>query len=80
MIVRNGSTQDSKDVNLLNVQVRSGASISSVELESPKQLDGQERKIWTRGEFTHQNCGVGGADDSEEYSRYKNRFKIIFFF
>lgn len=80
LIVRNGSNQESKDINLLNVQIRSGASTSPAELDSPKQLDGQGRKIWTRGEFTHHNSGVGGTEDNDDYSRYKSRFKIIIIF
>lgn len=67
-IVRNGSTQESKET-LLNVQGKPGASVIP-ELESSKHTEGQEKKIWTRGEFTHQNSGIGGSDDNEEY-RYK---------
>lgn len=69
-IVRNGSAQESKETRL-NVQVqKTGANVISLEIESTKQPESQEKKIWTRGEFTHQNCGIGGSDDNEEY-RYK---------
>jgi len=54
---------------LLNVQDKTGTSVSP-EFESSKQLESQEKKIWTRGEFTHQNSGIGGSDDNEDY-RYK---------
>jgi len=67
-IVRNGSTQESKET-LSNVQDKTGASVSP-EFESSKHLENQEKKIWTRGEFTHQNSGIGGSDDTEDY-RYK---------
>lgn len=67
-IVRNGSTQESKE-NLINVQDKTGISVSP-EFESSKHLESQEKKIWTRGEFTHQNSGIGGSDDNEDY-RYK---------
>lgn len=68
-IVRNGSTQESKET-LLNVQGKNAETSVNPELESSKHPEGQEKKIWTRGEFTHQNSGIGGSDDSEEY-RYK---------
>jgi hypothetical protein len=75
--VRNGSNQDSKET-LLNVQDISG--INNVEVESSKPSETQEKKIWTRGEFTHQNSGIGGSDDNEEY-RYKYELsKIILYF
>ncbi|XP_025408435.1 uncharacterized protein LOC112682133 isoform X2 [Sipha flava] len=67
--IQNGSNQDSKET-LLNVQDISG--INNVEVESSKPSETQEKKIWTRGEFTHQNSGIGGSDDNEEY-RYKPR-------
>lgn len=67
-VVRNGSTQESKET-LLNVLDKTGASVSP-EFESSKHLENQEKKIWTRGEFTHQNSGIGGSDDTEDY-RYK---------
>jgi len=67
-LVRNGSTQESKET-LLNVQDKIGANVSP-ELESTKHLENQEKKIWTRGEFTHQNSGIGGSDDNDDY-RYK---------
>ncbi|KAE9533495.1 hypothetical protein AGLY_009133 [Aphis glycines] len=66
----NGSTQESKET-LLNVQDKIGANVSP-ELESTKHLENQEKKIWTRGEFTHQNSGIGGSDDNDDY-RYKPR-------
>uniref|UniRef100_A0A2S2PDK2 Uncharacterized protein n=1 Tax=Schizaphis graminum TaxID=13262 RepID=A0A2S2PDK2_SCHGA len=69
-LVRNGSTQESKET-LLNVQDKIGANVSP-EFESTKSLESQEKKIWTRGEFTHQNAGIGGLDDNEDY-RYKPR-------
>lgn len=67
-VVRNGSTQESKET-LSTVQDKTGASVSP-EFESSKHSDSQEKKIWTRGEFTHQNSGIGGSDDNEDY-RYK---------
>lgn len=70
------TNQDSRDTNLLNVP-----SAPSTDPESQKQLsDGLDRKIWTRGEFTHQNSGIGVSDDNEECSKYKNsRFDEKFF-
>ncbi|KAL5238085.1 hypothetical protein ACI65C_005495 [Semiaphis heraclei] len=68
--IQNGSTQESKET-LLNVLDKTGASVSP-EFESSKHLENQEKKIWTRGEFTHQNSGIGGSDDTEDY-RYKPR-------
>lgn len=74
-IVRNGSNQESKET-LLNVPEKAGGNVT-VETESPK-TESQEKKIWTRGEFTHQNCGIGGSDDNEDY-RYKYEFLNVFF-
>lgn len=54
---------------MLNVQDKTGANVSP-EFESSKHSEYQEKKIWTRGEFTHQNSGIGGSDDNEDY-RYK---------
>lgn len=79
-IVRNGSNQESKET-LLNVPEKSGGNVSA-ETEPPKpepKPESQEKKIWTRGEFTHQNCGIGGSDDNEDY-RYKYELLNIFFY
>ncbi|XP_050527279.1 uncharacterized protein LOC126897603 isoform X2 [Daktulosphaira vitifoliae] len=67
--IQNGSSQESKDF-LLNVPIPNEGSVSP-DLELTR-LDGQGKKIWTRGEFTHQNAGIGGPDDNEEY-KYKPR-------
>lgn len=70
-IVRNGSTQESKETPP-NVQAKAEINVAP-EAESPKSFENQDKKIWTRGEFTHQNAGIGGPDDNEEY-RYKYGF------
>lgn len=54
------------------MQIKTGAS-NSLEPESSKNSENQEKKIWTRGEFTHHNSGIGGSDDNDEY-RYKYGF------
>lgn len=73
-IVRNGSNQESKET-LLNVPEKPGGNVPT-ETEPPKP-EGQEKKIWTRGEFTHENCGISGSEDNEDY-RYKYEFSNIF--
>lgn len=73
-IVRNGSTQESKET-ISNVQTKPETNFPA-EVESPKNFENQEKKIWTRGEFTHQNAGIGGPDDNEEY-RYKYGFHLF---
>lgn len=82
-IVRNGSGQESKE-NSSSPQAKTAPTSFSPEHETSsnppnRNSDGQEKKIWTRGEFTHQNSGIGGSDDNEEYSRYKYvRFGLFF--
>lgn len=63
-IVRNGPSQESKE-SLLNPGIS-----NFLEPESSKRPENQEKKIWTRGEFTHQNSGIVESDYSGQY-KYK---------
>lgn len=87
-IVRNGSNQESKETVSTSAQagkigMTSVSAPELVESLSKSAADSQqERKIWTRREFTHQNSGIGKSDDDDddEKHRYRQILLLIFLF